>query len=205
MRKAQVLRVLFVGRKSFKPGIFIVILLIGSAEVSSAQVSSLPDSIRSGLSIVVGIGPNYGLKNESNFTEMASIRYEFKSWFLGIRYFYSSGSLYGSVPDEAINDFGLLCGYNYTKPLYTLSAAAGISYETFILRGKFLDSAYSSAIGDVAATYEELHSHSISIPVQAEAFWTPSDVFGIGLIFFDNINSVKNNYGFLVALRMNLY
>ncbi len=182
----------------------IIALSIFSACNSLAQPATFIDSSDSHISIILGIGPNYGFKNESTFSEMASVRYEYLHWNFGLRYLHGNGSLYGSVPDENIDDIGLVIGYNYKQHRYSISGGVGISYAVFVIRGKFLDSAYSNSIGDIAAIYEEIHSHSISIPMQAEAFWTPSDLFGMGIIFFDNINTVKNNYGFLISLKLNV-
>lgn len=136
---------------------------------------------------------------------MANVRYEIDHFYVGVRYIYGDQSALPILPDRTIKDFGVIAGYTYKQRLYDLSIGAGISYGWYVNRGKFDSSAYSNEVGDLAQFYEELDSHSISIPVQADAFWTPSDVFGFGITIFDNINSVENNYGFLFSVKINVF
>jgi len=184
------------------PAIILCFLLaLAAGRECRGQVA---DSSAKGISILAGIGPDYANK-QSFFAEFAMARYEFGSWYIGARYLHGNQSIFGVDPDETIDDFGILAGYYIRKKYYTLSAGAGLSFSNFVNRGKFIDSAYSGLVGDIAAIYEKLNSHAICIPVQAEIFWTPSDIFGFGAIFFDNINSIENNYGFFITVKANLY
>jgi hypothetical protein len=190
--------------KQIKLPLVILSFLLVLAANRECLGQSNPDSTAKGISLVVGIGPDYAHK-QTFFAELAMARYEFGNWYIGARYLYGNQSVLGVDPDETINDFGILAGYYIRKKYYYLSAGAGLSFTNFVNRGKFIDSAYSVLVGDIAPIYESLHSHSLCVPLQIEVFWTPSDIIGIGVILFDNINSTENNYGFFISLKATLY
>jgi hypothetical protein len=183
---------------------FILSILLANVGDRECHAQTTADSASKGISLLVGIGPNYA-HGQNFFAEMAMARYEFEHWYIGLRYLYGNETEFGIATDKSINDFGALFGYTFKKRLFYLSGGIGLSYSLFVNRGKFLYTANSNSVGDLAAFYEELHSHAVCIPAQAEAFWMPSEVFGIGVIFFDTINWVENNYGFFVSMKVNLF
>jgi hypothetical protein len=178
-------------------------ILLGISCKTEAQII-ISDSTDTHISVIAGIGPNYGFQGQSSACESVQLRFSKGNLFITTRYMYSDLSNLPTIPDKTIEDIGAVVGYTYKKHLYNLSIGAGVSYGSYVNRGKYDSTAYYSPLQDVAYYHDELHSHSICVPLQADAFWTPSDVFELGISIFDNINSVENNYGFLFLIRINI-
>jgi hypothetical protein len=122
---------------------------------------------------------------------------------LSFRYGYATESVFsllgGHTPEETIWDLGALYGAISKRRFGFVSAAAGLAVVGGVKRGAFLrrEGGWFS-IRDV---YEVRHFHTVGMPLEAQAFFTPLPFFGLGLELYANLNPVRSYKGLNFCLQ----
>ncbi|MFZ4399580.1 MAG: hypothetical protein ACOYO1_06075 [Bacteroidales bacterium] len=107
-------------------------------------------------------------------------------------------------PNEYINDFGFLYGWQDDLGEIVLSASVGISYISGVVRGNITNTIPVGLWLLPVSTryYEEKTFKTLGIPLQAEIQIGARHNLGLSLIFYGNINQKYSFGGILVCLRL---
>jgi hypothetical protein len=151
---------------------------------------------------------NFGIGGDNNgISYGASLNYRVTSIsMLTFRFIKSEeldGLLSTKTPNESLNEFSFLYGiyYKTKKSLLSISAGGGVIYGT--LRGDFLAVIYNGWFSSTQY-YEEIKFSAVSLPLQAQLLWTPTDSYGIGLYGYANINKNKRIVGCMLSIAIGL-
>lgn len=93
-----------------------------------------------------------------------------------------------------VADVGFLYGYIYKRPRGYLSASAGLALVAAIPP--------TITVVGVGENTDRSTRYRVGLPVDIQAFWTPSRYFGLGLIGFADVNARYSNVGALVAIQL---
>lgn len=106
-------------------------------------------------------------------------------------------NILGPEPDETVWDLGVLYGVFKKTPNSLVSISAGLAVVGGINRGEF---EYSSGWFD--SHYEKNTFLTAGVPFEAQLFWRPLKVLGIGLYGFANLNPEKSFSGGMLSLQL---
>jgi hypothetical protein len=107
------------------------------------------------------------------------------------------------IPDEDINEIGLLYGRAVRNDVFVLSAALGVSYIHGMRRGELLSRAVHQTYdgGKVVETYEERPFETIGLPVSLQGSAQALKVFGIVFELFGNANPERSYLGAMLGIQ----
>ena len=107
------------------------------------------------------------------------------------------------IPDEDINELGLLYGRAVRSEVFVFSAAIGVSYIHGMRRGALLGRAVHVTFdgGSVVETYEEHPFDTVGLPVSLQGSAQALKVFGIVLELFGNANPERSYIGAMLGIQ----
>ena len=116
---------------------------------------------------------------------------------VSLRYAASSEiNIFGPSPWEQVFDVGLLYGVYSSSQYGFASIAGGVSYVNGVRRGK---SVATSLFGE---EFEKDPFQTVGIPLEAQLFFRPVRVLGIGIYLYADINSEMSTVGGLISLQI---
>jgi hypothetical protein len=107
------------------------------------------------------------------------------------------------IPDEDINEVGLLYGRAIRNDVFVLTAAIGVSYIHGMRRGEQLSRVEQHTYdgGKVVETYEEHPFETIGLPISLQGSAQALKVFGIVLELFGNANPERSYLGAMLGIQ----
>ncbi|MFA6036602.1 MAG: hypothetical protein WC748_00605 [Legionellales bacterium] len=100
---------------------------------------------------------------------------------------------------DAVYDIGVLYGLMEKNKYFLASISAGLAYTAIEFsqsENVCVDNTCSSV------NHSDRTQSTIGVPFEAQLFWTPTDVFGIGVIGLANINSEASYAAGLLAIQV---
>jgi hypothetical protein len=152
-----------------------------------------------------GIGSDDALHDGTPTTLGIVAAYQYKDQIFSFSRIATKGVADKLNPAQQILEYGLLWGFAMNKGLIFGSLSSGISYNQFALRGAAyrdsisIDPATGAAQNNI--TYGKAHHTCFGFPIQAQAFFTPSSFFAVGILFFADINSYMPNSGIMLCVQ----
>ena len=101
-------------------------------------------------------------------------------------------------PDENAGDFGLVGGYSINYQLGYISIGTGLSKVYHTTQKPVIS---PDGFGNPHDHYN-IQKTTIGLPMQMELFFTPISVFGLGISFYSNVNSLKSYYGIALCIQI---
>jgi hypothetical protein len=107
------------------------------------------------------------------------------------------------IPDEDINEIGLLYGRAVRNDVFVLSAAVGVSYIHGMRRGDQISRIVHQTFegGSIIETYEERPFETVGLPVSLQGSAQALKVFGIVLELFGNANPERSYLGAMLGIQ----
>jgi len=129
------------------------------------------------------------------------ISYEKNNALFSCRFVHNTEFVLFTSPAETVWDFGLLYGKIKKYAYGSASMSCGISLIGGVRRGDYLSSSGSGWFS-LGSNHDKRNFYNIGIPVEAQLFWTPTSVFGVGVSAFANLNLDKPFYGTTLLLQL---
>ena len=159
--------------------------------------------------LTLGVGGNSSLVDDETFTPgiIASYQYAHSVYSAGL--IFNGGYSNSEFPrGQGIPEIDLLYGLATQWSVLYGSVSAGVSYNQYDIRGKYLrDSTYAVPYGKQQVNitqplFEEKISSGVGLPIQIQVMVTPLPVLGFGLVVFANVNSTFSYWGVLACLQV---
>jgi len=174
--------------------LIIFILFFISKSYLQASDLQLEDSLenKSSCWLALGIGNNYFGPNLS-----ANLSYTFNQNLFTIKYSKSDEFRFGvennfDEPSLEIKEYAILYGRTFRENILLFSVSAGVSYLKGVNRGKNIQ--YNN--------FEKVNISTIGFPFEAEAMFEFTNYFGIGILFYGNLNKEKVFGGVMLRLKI---
>lgn len=147
------------------------------------------------LAINGGINPS--LPDGSAFSWGFSGGLQWRSNYFQGRYFRTSLTRPGSIPDIELVDIALMWGPAYTIDKWFLTGGIGAGYIGYTSRGNFLtrDEVHSLDI------YNELNSQGIGLPLQLQASYVIAPFMSLGITLYGSVNAAASNFGSMFTVQ----
>ena len=126
----------------------------------------------------------FGIGTEGSFSGVISANFQFDRNLLTLR---NSGT--GELFGDSINDIALLYGRATANTWYHASLSAGIGYVSGQKGGGLLSSG-------------ENISPTFGLPLEAQVFFKPIGIVGVGVTAFANLNRESSFAGFAITFQL---
>ena len=161
----------------------------------SLSTASAQDSSRGGYRVHGGIG-------YSTFGWALGVggSYEIDDNLFSARYLYTEEfELFTPIPRQSIWEVGVLYGPTMRSRTSFLSIAGGVSLVSSTTRGKYLRNTNEFFLRRI---HESVSRSTIGLPIEVQAFWTPSSFVAFGIYVFGNMNTQRSFGGALFCFQM---
>lgn len=101
-------------------------------------------------------------------------------------------------PAEYVSDLGILGGFLARGQNGRASLSAGVAFVAGVRRGTYIRGD-GELFGD--SYYDEIQYERIGLAIAAEAVWTPSKSFGLGIEMFGNANTKRSFGGAVLSVH----